>query len=85
MHRQVESKAEAGLAFLKGNGIMSNYSENVTKMTDSGPLAGLIGVWEGTAGTDTSQGPWAPPPHRRQPPQAQILRFGQAGLILMDV
>ena len=27
MHRQVESKAEAGLAFLEGNRNMSNYND----------------------------------------------------------
>ncbi|MBN8767247.1 MAG: FABP family protein [Thiobacillus sp.] len=35
---------------------MSSQQENVGSMTDFGPLAGLIGVWEGSRGTDISPG-----------------------------
>ncbi|MGH7782194.1 MAG: heme-binding beta-barrel domain-containing protein [Candidatus Binataceae bacterium] len=35
---------------------MSNYRESDTNLAGLGPLAGLIGVWEGIGGTDISPG-----------------------------
>ncbi|MGH8283969.1 MAG: heme-binding beta-barrel domain-containing protein [Gammaproteobacteria bacterium] len=35
---------------------MSNHQENNANMAGLGPLAGLIGVWEGNSGTDISPG-----------------------------